>query len=41
MEIARGDRLVAVRDSKDPSGPVLPLTPTAWRGLLDRLKTEH
>jgi len=26
--------LVAVRDSKDPSGPALTFTPTAWRAFL-------
>ncbi|BCL16134.1 DUF397 domain-containing protein [Micromonospora sagamiensis] len=26
--------LVAVRDSKDPAGPVLTFTPTAWRAFI-------
>ncbi|MFG2090453.1 MULTISPECIES: DUF397 domain-containing protein [unclassified Spirillospora] len=30
--------LCAVRDSKDPSGPALVLTPSAWRGLLVAIK---
>lgn len=30
--------LCAVRDSKDPAGPVLVLTPYAWRGLLGAIK---
>ncbi|MGI5207751.1 DUF397 domain-containing protein [Spirillospora sp. CA-108201] len=30
--------LRAVRDSKDPSGPALVLTPAAWRGLLDEIR---
>ncbi|TDD83923.1 DUF397 domain-containing protein [Actinomadura darangshiensis] len=30
--------LRAVRDSKDPGGPALVLTPSAWRGLLDAIK---
>jgi hypothetical protein len=30
---------IAVRDSKDPHGPALPLTPTAWRDFTARLKT--
>jgi len=30
--------LRAVRDSKDPAGPVLVLTPSAWRGLLSGIK---
>ncbi|NKZ03684.1 DUF397 domain-containing protein [Actinomadura latina] len=30
--------LHAVRDSKDPAGPALVLTPSAWQGLLDAIK---
>lgn len=30
--------VVAVRDSKDPDGPALVLTPAAWRGLTARVK---
>ncbi|TDC86599.1 DUF397 domain-containing protein [Actinomadura sp. 7K507] len=30
--------LRAVRDSKDPAGPALVLTPPAWRGLLGTIK---
>jgi hypothetical protein len=30
---------VAVRDSKDPHGPVLTLTPAAWRSFTTALKT--
>jgi hypothetical protein len=30
--------IVAVRDSKDPSGPKLLVTPTAWRALTDGIK---
>ncbi|GAA1869699.1 DUF397 domain-containing protein [Actinomadura bangladeshensis] len=30
--------LRAVRDSKDPAGPALVLTPSAWRGLLEAIK---
>ncbi|MFY1578085.1 DUF397 domain-containing protein [Verrucosispora sp. WMMD703] len=29
--------LVAVRDSKDPTGPVLAFPPTAWRAFLTRV----
>jgi hypothetical protein len=29
---------VAVRDSKNPLGPVLVLTPTAWRALVTRVE---
>jgi Domain of unknown function (DUF397) len=28
---------VALRDSKDPLGPVLVLTPAAWRALVSRV----
>jgi hypothetical protein len=28
---------VALRDSKDPAGPVLRLTPSVWKGLLGSL----
>ncbi|WP_405090776.1 DUF397 domain-containing protein [Micromonospora sp. NBC_01392] len=28
---------VAVRDSKDPAGPVLAFAPDAWRAFVDRL----
>ncbi|HEX4059576.1 MAG TPA: DUF397 domain-containing protein [Streptosporangiaceae bacterium] len=30
---------VAVRDSKDPHGPALPLTPEAWCDFTARVKT--
>ncbi|MFB4307061.1 DUF397 domain-containing protein [Actinomadura sp. GTD37] len=39
VEVAPLSRdLRAVRDSKDPAGPALVLTPSAWRGLLDAIK---
>ncbi|BCJ38157.1 hypothetical protein Athai_56600 [Actinocatenispora thailandica] len=31
--------VVAVRDSKDPSGPALLVTPTAWSAFTSALKT--
>ncbi len=31
----------AVRDSKDPSGPVLRFTAEAWKTFMERLKSEH
>ncbi|MEU1883353.1 DUF397 domain-containing protein [Streptosporangium sp. NPDC020072] len=31
--------LVAVRDSKDPSGPALAFTPTQWRSFIGRINT--
>jgi hypothetical protein len=30
---------VAVRDSKDPDGPVLAVAPQTWRAFTDRVKT--
>ena len=34
VEVAHGDDQVAVRDSKDPSGPMLLFTPLEWRAFL-------
>jgi uncharacterized protein DUF397 len=31
--------VVAVRDSKDPEGPALAFTPTAWQEFLAGIKT--
>ncbi|MFD0883588.1 DUF397 domain-containing protein [Streptosporangium algeriense] len=31
--------LVAVRDSKDPSGPALAFTPAQWRSFIGRIRT--
>jgi hypothetical protein len=31
--------VVAVRDSKDPAGPVLTFNRDAWRSFLDRVKS--
>jgi hypothetical protein len=39
VEVAALDRLVGVRDSKNPVGPVLHLTSGAWRTLLTTAKT--
>ncbi|MFA1540034.1 DUF397 domain-containing protein [Actinomadura monticuli] len=38
VELARIDNTVAVRDSKDPDGPKLLLTPRALRHLGEALK---
>ena len=32
--------IVAVRDSKDPSGPVVALTPRQWREFLSSVKSQ-
>jgi hypothetical protein len=38
----RGERLIAVRDSKDPEGPKLFFSVSAWKDFLDRIKAgEH
>ena len=34
VEVAAGPGRVAVRDSKDPSGPRLSFSPVAWRRFL-------
>ena len=34
----RSERLIAVRDSKDPEGPKLFFSVSAWRDFLDRIK---
>jgi len=39
VEVARNQRLaVAVRDSKDPDGPVLSIAPGLWRTFLADVK---
>ncbi|XVQ13908.1 DUF397 domain-containing protein [Spirillospora sp. CA-255316] len=38
VEVAGLDDAVAVRDSKNPTGPVLTLPPTTWHSLLDDIK---
>lgn len=41
VELAGLPGAVAVRDSKDPHGPSLALSPAAFRTLLADLKTDH
>lgn len=38
VELARFPRAVAVRDSKNPDGPKLLITPDAFRAVLNHLK---
>ncbi len=38
VEVARNLPVVAVRDSKDPGGPVLTVEPAAWTAFTDTLK---
>jgi hypothetical protein len=33
-----GQRVIVVRDSKDPDGPKLFLSPKAWNDMLERIK---
>jgi Domain of unknown function (DUF397) len=40
VEVARNlPRVVAVRDSKNPDGPKLTLTPASWQSFTASLKT--
>lgn len=39
VEVARADRLVAVRDSKNPEGAVLTFSPDEWHELLADIKS--
>lgn len=38
VEVAANDRVVGLRDSKDPNGPALALTPAAFDSFLATLK---
>ncbi len=39
VEVAStGQPLIAVRDSKDPSGPNLAFTPPAWESFMQRMR---
>jgi hypothetical protein len=38
VEVAVGDGVVGVRDSKDQAGPVLVVTPDAWEALIRDIK---
>jgi hypothetical protein len=38
VEVGVADRRIAVRDSKDPHGPVLAVAPKDWQQFADRLK---
>ncbi|TQM71200.1 uncharacterized protein DUF397 [Actinomadura hallensis] len=38
VEVARFPQAVAIRDSKNPDGPKLLLTPDAFRAILNDLK---
>lgn len=38
VEVANLPGLVALRDSKDPAGPILIFTPTAWKTFISGVK---
>lgn len=39
MEVAGNlPRIIAVRDSKDPAGPALVMTPGDWQAFTDQVK---
>jgi hypothetical protein len=38
IEVADHDNAVAVRDTKDRTGPVIRFTPDAWRALVKQVK---
>jgi hypothetical protein len=38
VEVGVGPAVVAVRDSKDPGGPMLTLNPAAWRTFLRSIR---
>jgi hypothetical protein len=40
IEIAAMARMVAVRDSKDPKGPVLRFRPKDWQRFADQVKAD-
>lgn len=39
VEVARLPQAVAVRDSKDPHGPVLTVAPAAWSAFVTEIRT--
>ena len=42
VEVARNlPRIVAVRDSKNPSGPVLTIEPAGWQDFIADVKAGH
>ncbi|MEU5989417.1 DUF397 domain-containing protein [Spirillospora sp. NPDC047418] len=41
IEMTQAARVVAVRDSKDPEGPVLTFAARTWRDFLTTLRDRH
>ncbi|MER7206771.1 MULTISPECIES: DUF397 domain-containing protein [Streptosporangium] len=40
VEVAHLNGLTAIRDSKNPTGPTLTLTPAQWRSFIGHLKAD-
>jgi hypothetical protein len=40
VEVGTAARVIAVRDSKDPRGPVLAFGPQNWQRFTDRVKAD-
>mgnify|MGYP000892801180 CR=1 FL=1 len=38
--LRRPERAIGLRDSKNPTGPVLAFTPAEWDVFVDRIKTD-
>jgi Domain of unknown function (DUF397) len=38
VEVGSGQAMVAVRDSKDPDGPAIDVSPRAWSEFTERVK---
>ena len=38
VEVGTGQALVAVRDSTDPGGPVIDVSPRAWTAFTEQIK---
>jgi hypothetical protein len=41
VEVGFGPHMTGVRDSKQPQGPALLFSPTAWAGFLNATKHGH
>ena len=41
VEVAHADGRVVVRDSKDPTGPVLTFNATEWQAFLDGVRNDE
>jgi hypothetical protein len=41
VEVANAARTVGVRDSKDPEGPRLAVSPAGWRSFIGRVQQDR